>query len=144
MRTHLNFTGLNKIETVYERSSVKVKVEPRSTFTFYAWPFIHYFYVIYALKFYVRSHGKIMRQSQPLTQSRQHLKTENKLNWNRGYRIEQLHLHISTFRRSSRSRLFGICARLGYLPGLARSTEEHDIDTTIRSRSTVYKQRNSI
>ena len=31
-------------------------------------PFIHYLYVIYARKFYVRSHGKITRQSQPLTQ----------------------------------------------------------------------------
>ena len=53
---------------MYERSRVNVKVEPRSTFTFYAWPFIHYLYVIYARKFYVRSHGKITRQSQPLTQ----------------------------------------------------------------------------
>ena len=52
---------------MYERSRVNVKVEPRSTFTFYAWPFIHYLYVIYARKFYVRSHGKITRQSQPLT-----------------------------------------------------------------------------
>ena len=49
-------------------SRVNVKVEPRSTFTFYARPFIHYLYVIYARKFYVRSHGKITRQSQPLTQ----------------------------------------------------------------------------
>ena len=63
VRTHLNFKGVNKIETVYERSSVNLKVEPRSTFTFYAWPFIHYLYVIYA-----RSQGKITRQSQPLTQ----------------------------------------------------------------------------
>ena len=53
---------------MYERSRENVKVEPRSTFTFYAWPFIHYLYVIYARKFYVRSHGKITRQSQPLTQ----------------------------------------------------------------------------
>ena len=53
---------------MYERSRENVKVEPRSTFTFYAWPFIHYLYVIYASKFYVRSHGKITRQSQPLTQ----------------------------------------------------------------------------
>ena len=29
---------------MYKRSRVNVKVEPRSTFTFYAWPFIHYFY----------------------------------------------------------------------------------------------------
>ena len=53
---------------MYERSRVNVKVEPRSTFTFYARPFIHYLYVIYARKFYVRSHGKITPQSQPLTQ----------------------------------------------------------------------------
>ena len=32
--THVNFTRLNKIETMYERSRVNVKVEPRSTFTF--------------------------------------------------------------------------------------------------------------
>ena len=50
-------------------SSVNVRVEPRSTFTFYGWPFIHYLYVIYARKFYVRLHGKITRQSQPLTQN---------------------------------------------------------------------------
>ena len=53
---------------MYERSRENAKVEPRSTFTFYAGPFIHYLYVIYASKFYVRSHGKITRQSQPLTQ----------------------------------------------------------------------------
>ena len=58
VRTHLNFKGVNKIETVYERSSVNLKVEPRSTFTFYAWPFIHYFYVIYARNFSVRTHVK--------------------------------------------------------------------------------------
>ena len=63
VRTHLNFTRVNKIETMYERSRVNVKVEPRSTFTIYAWPFIHYLYVIYARKFYVRLHGKITRQS---------------------------------------------------------------------------------
>ena len=68
MRKHLNFTRVNKIETMYERSRVNVKVEPRSTFTFYAWPFIHYLYVIHGRKFYVRSQGKITRQSQPLTQ----------------------------------------------------------------------------
>ena len=50
---------------MYKRSRENVKVEPRSTFTFYVWPFIH---VIYARKFYERSHGKITPQSQPLTQ----------------------------------------------------------------------------
>ena len=34
VRTHVNFTRLNKIETMYGRSRVNVKVEPRSTFTF--------------------------------------------------------------------------------------------------------------
>ena len=37
MRTHVNFTGFtceNKIETMYERSRVNVKVERGSTFTF--------------------------------------------------------------------------------------------------------------
>ena len=53
---------------MYERPRVNVKIEPRSTFTFYAWPLIPYLYVIYARKFYVRSHAKITRQSQPLTQ----------------------------------------------------------------------------
>ena len=148
MRTHLNFTRVNNIETMYERSRENVKVEPRSTFTFYAWPFIHYLYVIYARKFYVRSHGKITQQSQLSTtiklNSVQQSKTENKSNWNRGYRIEQLHVHISTFRRSPRARLFCICARVGYLPGLECSTEEHGIDATIRLRSTVYKEHNSI
>ena len=51
-------------------SRENVKVEPRSTFTFYSWAFIHYLrvYVIYTRKFYVRSHWKITPQSQPLTQ----------------------------------------------------------------------------
>ena len=122
---------------MYERSRVNVKVEPRSTFTFYAWPFIHYFYVIYARKFYVRSHGKITPQSQPLTQYN-----------NQKQRINQIetedmelnnYMHISTFRRSPRATLFCICAREGYLPGLEFSTEEHGIDATVRLRSTVYK-----
>ena len=34
MRSHVNFTRVNKIETMYGRSRVNVKVEPRSTFTF--------------------------------------------------------------------------------------------------------------
>ena len=34
MRTHVNFTRLNYIETMSGRSRVNVKVEPRSTFTF--------------------------------------------------------------------------------------------------------------
>ena len=34
MRSHVNFTRVNKIETMYRRSRVNVKVEHRSTFTF--------------------------------------------------------------------------------------------------------------
>ena len=37
--------------------------------------------------------------------------------------LEQLHVHISTFRRIPRARLFCKCARVGYLPGLECSTE---------------------
>ena len=33
-RTHVSFTRVNKIETMYGRSRVNVKVEPRSSFTF--------------------------------------------------------------------------------------------------------------
>ena len=33
VRTHVNFTRVNEIEAMYERSHVNVKVEPRSTFT---------------------------------------------------------------------------------------------------------------
>ena len=33
VRTHVNFTRVNKMETMYGRSRVYVKVEPRSTFT---------------------------------------------------------------------------------------------------------------
>ena len=34
MRTHVNFTRVNNIETMSGRSRVNVKVEPRLTFTF--------------------------------------------------------------------------------------------------------------
>ena len=56
MRTHVN-----KIETMFGRSRVNVKVEHRSTFTFtrglsYIAP------ISFTRKFYVRSHGKITRQ----------------------------------------------------------------------------------
>ena len=33
VRSHVNFTRVNKIETMYGRSRVNVKVEPRSNFT---------------------------------------------------------------------------------------------------------------
>ena len=34
VRTHVNFTRVNKIQTMYERSRVSVNVEQGSTFTF--------------------------------------------------------------------------------------------------------------
>ena len=34
MRTHVHFKGLNKVDGMYERSHVNVKVEPGSTITF--------------------------------------------------------------------------------------------------------------
>ena len=34
VQTHLTFTRVNKIEDMYDRSRVNLKVEPRSTFTF--------------------------------------------------------------------------------------------------------------
>ena len=34
VHTRVNFTRINKIDKMYGRSRVKVKVEPRSTFTF--------------------------------------------------------------------------------------------------------------
>ena len=34
VRTHVNFLRVNKVETMHARSRAKVKVEPRSTFTF--------------------------------------------------------------------------------------------------------------
>ena len=46
VRTHVNFTRVNKIETMHVRSRVNVKVERRSTFTFMGG-----LYFIYALKF---------------------------------------------------------------------------------------------
>ena len=34
VQTHLTFTRVNKIEDMYDRSRVNLKVEPRSTFAF--------------------------------------------------------------------------------------------------------------
>ena len=34
MRTHVNYTRVNRIKTMYGRSRVNVRVEPSSTFTF--------------------------------------------------------------------------------------------------------------
>ena len=53
--TYVNFTRVNKIEVMYGRSHVNVKVS-------YAWPLKRCLCFIYASKFYVRSHWKIARQ----------------------------------------------------------------------------------
>ena len=58
VRTHVNFTRVNTIETMYGRLRVNVKVEPVLNFHVCARPFIHGLFFIYARKFYVRSHGK--------------------------------------------------------------------------------------
>ena len=62
VRTHVNFTRVNTIETMYGRLRVNVKVEPVLNFHVCARPFIHGLFFIYARKFYVRSHGKNTRQ----------------------------------------------------------------------------------
>ena len=62
MRTHVKFTGVNEMETMYERPLVNVKVERRSTFTFTRdFPYIVSPF-IYASKIYVRTHVKVARQ----------------------------------------------------------------------------------
>ena len=70
-RTNVNFTRVNKIEAMYGRSRVRVKVERGLTFTFTSGlSYIAYF--IYERKSYVRSHGKITRQCKStLTQASQ-------------------------------------------------------------------------
>ena len=55
------FTRVNKIEAMYGKSRVNVKVEPCSI-SLLRGPFIHCLYFTYACKFYVRSHGKITLQ----------------------------------------------------------------------------------
>ena len=51
MCTQVNFTRLNKIEAMFGRSSVIVKVESRPTHV-YVQPFIHCLYYIFARKIY--------------------------------------------------------------------------------------------
>ena len=56
---------VNKIETMYEKPRVNVKVEPRSTFTFTSdLPYIvsNLFMHVEPVKVYVRTHVKITRQ----------------------------------------------------------------------------------
>ena len=49
-----------KIEAMYERPRVNVRVERGSTFTFIVWPYIYSLYCFfYARKMYARTHGKI-------------------------------------------------------------------------------------
>ena len=51
VRTQVNFTRLNKIEAMFRRSSIIVKVESRPTHV-YVRPFIHCLYYIFARKIY--------------------------------------------------------------------------------------------
>ena len=56
---------VNKIETMYEKPLVNVKVEPRSTFTFTSdLPYVvsNLFKHVKPVKVYVRTHAKITRQ----------------------------------------------------------------------------------
>ena len=54
MRTLVNFTHVNKIEAMYERPRVNVRVERGSTFTF-----LRGLSYIASIFFYARTHGKI-------------------------------------------------------------------------------------
>ena len=54
MRTCVNFTHVNKIEAMYERLRIDVKVERAFNFGVYAQPFIHCLYFIYIRKNYAR------------------------------------------------------------------------------------------
>ena len=68
VRTDVNLTGftcVNKIETMYEKPRVNVRVEPRSTFTFTSnLPYIvsNLFTHVKPVKVYVRTHVKITQQ----------------------------------------------------------------------------------
>lgn len=53
MHTHVNFMHMNKIETMYGRSRINVKVEPHSIFMFMCGhTYIHCLYFIHVRKFY--------------------------------------------------------------------------------------------
>ena len=58
MRTLVNFTRVNKIEAMYERPRVNVRVERGSTFTFMRGLSYIDSISFYARKIYVRTHGK--------------------------------------------------------------------------------------
>lgn len=51
--THVKFTCTDKIEAMYARPFVNVKVEQDSTFTFTLTPILYYLYFIYVHKTYM-------------------------------------------------------------------------------------------
>ena len=57
--TLVNYTHVNKIEAMYERPRVNVRVERGSTFTFMHGLSYIASISLYARKIYVRTHGKI-------------------------------------------------------------------------------------
>ena len=59
MRTLVNFTHVNKIEAMYERPRVNVRVERGSTFTFMRGLSYIASISFYGREIYVRTHGKI-------------------------------------------------------------------------------------
>ena len=62
MRTHVKFTCVNEIETMYERPRVNMKVERGPTFAFTRdLPYI-VFFLFTRIKIYVRTQVKITRQ----------------------------------------------------------------------------------
>ena len=69
MCTPVNFTGVNKIETMFERSRANVKVEPRSTFAFTR-GLSYIASISFTCKFNVRSHGTITRQWKSILRER--------------------------------------------------------------------------
>ena len=61
--THVNFTRVHKIEAMYRRSRVNVKVEPRSFFTFArGLSYIARSILFKRVKIYVPTHLKVTRQ----------------------------------------------------------------------------------
>ena len=61
VRTHVNFTRVKKIEVMYDKTHVNVKVERGSTFAFTRdLPYIAF--ISFTRKIYVRKHVKITQQ----------------------------------------------------------------------------------
>ena len=50
VRRRIKFTCVNKVEAMYGRSCVNIKVYPRLTLTCNAWPFKQFLYFTYARK----------------------------------------------------------------------------------------------